>query len=390
MHKVLIKLDSLIDSLLSKNEDSENIDEVEFDEWIDLVSNYHIHLKENILQAALNADKENFLSLYISNVQTALTALLDKMAGLLNQEQAVITCKNNNGAIGKIILLEKEGLEKTLLFIQQYFGPYFNLDQLIPSCMEAGPVESVQSLLNAIDGKINATNIDEKLLCIALKSCRGFVTGSSRIITYLSLNYYVDLLQEINALTQTNENVNEALYEKLLYLNFNDPLFFDYSIKKITVDKALAEADELNQYLKHAKQLRVKLHTALHNELPSIQEQICNWLEEEKYYLQPGSPDNLPDERELIYNPSQSIKLELAIPVGVLGFLLKLFVAGRIITNKTNQTLSVFFASNCRTAKQESISFDSLYNKYHQASLEAIKITKDILNTLIRLIHKTG
>ena len=220
-----------------------------------------------------------------------------------------------------------------------------------------------------------------------------FVSEPLVQLSLQELSYYETLLKNVHIILLKKPRIilEKELSKALIQINFNEAAFFEYYIRGIKV--YIENSNDYNLWIKqlssqekYIKQLIVHPGIAFHKELPSIQVQLITWIEEEINFLKASVINQQIPLQPVTHKPDD--KIHLSVSVNVLAFLLKLFVAGGIITNTNQSDVIRFFARHCKTSKQEDVSFDSLYNKYHQPNSSTIKITRDLFATLMQLISK--
>jgi len=394
MHSVLTKLDSLVENISQVKQGKKIPNRDESERWISIASTHHEQLKQTLLHDALNTTEEQALFLYIRNVQKALTTLLDKAYNLSKIVSDEDGMAERNASLQVDILIQqlKDGLEKILLFTKEYFAQYFDENQVIPNCFQDQYKKELSQETQQIKAQAKAVEIDYELLTIMLYPLEKFLNNNERI-SYKKRQYFKELIISLEiVINKKSIDTSKQVYVMLFHLNFNDALFFEHVIKTIknetqSLTNKCEQLEKLNSLLKEDKQLQLRPGLALHTELPTIQYQIMSWIEEEIDYLKSAVSLNIQAVRQKEDN-SKDGKINLSISVGVLGFLLKLLVAGQIITNSNQSEIIRFFSRHCKTSKREDISFESLYNKYHQANIGSVKITKELLSSLINLIPK--
>lgn len=347
-------------------------------------------LKEQLLEDALSYTTNDALKIYVSNMQAMLTVLLDKLYTIELETNSSSETEIDDGFHAIISELQQR-LEKGFLFLEQSFKQHFDATQPIPFLLLDKHKPALQEAIQKIRIFQNA-ELPELINMIA-EPVEKFVSEALVQLSLQELSYYERLLKHVYIilLKKPRTMLGKELSKALIQINFNDAAFFEYYVRGIKMlIENITDNDlrikELGSQEKYLKQLVVHPGIAFHKHLHSIQVQLITWIEEEINFLKTTVINQQVPLQPVPHKPDD--KIHLSVSVNVLAFLLKVFVAGGIITNTNQSDVIRFFARHCKTSKQEDISFDSLYNKYHQPNSSTIKITRDLFATLMQLISK--
>ena len=131
MHHVISKLERIIDSLDQFKCKKLNLnwqDDQNLKEFSSINSDA---LKEQLLADALSYTTEDALKVFVSNMQTMLTALLDKLYTIQLEINSSSKTQMDDD-LHAIISELQQRLEKGFLFLEQSFKQHFDKSQPIP------------------------------------------------------------------------------------------------------------------------------------------------------------------------------------------------------------------------------------------------------------------
>ena len=347
-------------------------------------------IKKNLISEAFTMNKQKQVKLFIENNQASLIQLSDISMGYVNSCNEKQKPKQTE-ALKRFYCSITEHLTDLLFFIERNFKKYFNEDLQIPLLYKNIAVKEFSEQVKMIRNQCLLHSTENQLLTIALLPVEKFIT-EDKCITFRQLYYLKELMYELFQIDMStcSNNANELLSDTLFSLNFNSKDFVDYITLHINADiqdlqTAEEQIEKLNWYLKMNNLQHIRPSMALHPLLNAVKDQVTQWLEKELFLI---ALKHKPNSSLELSNDTKEFKLNISISVAVLGFLIKLLIVAGIITNTNHSEIIRFFAKNCRTSKQEDISFESLYNKYHVAGLGAVNITKELLRRLVNLIDK--
>lgn len=321
-------------------------------------------------------DKQQFVQLN----QAILIRLLDKLY-LYKQEEHTKQIANLYEAISR-------HLESTLSFIEDFFGNYFDKNERVP----AGYLKiSLEELCNKLEQLtqtvIPNSSFGQNLSNIIIENFNKFCYQHSQNVTYNELIYQKELMDEL--LTDETLKSEQSVKEVLFYFNFNDADYISYLYKRLS---ALIDSSDVKQEKisilrfeqKTINQLTTKLNTQLSAYMPSLKEQVNQWIEEEIKFLEatPQEPVPLKNEQE------QDEKLHLSLSVAKIALLLRLMILDKVITNRVITHVLRIMVKTVTTLQRENISFGSLETKYHNPDRGTISAVKDMLFRWINILSK--
>jgi hypothetical protein len=285
-------------------------------------------------------------------------------------------------------------LEKVQRHIERYFTKYLAIDASMSYRSRLLSSVEIDKKLKVLYERIMVNNLDEKLLKIIdrLLIKLSHITIEERF-TYQALIYHQMVLDELYAALQANEGSlsNELLIEILYLLNFNSVDFFHYITSGIEGMVAAEERYEdkkalLYFYQKMYRQRPIKKNIFYHKSLLSIKSQVLKWLKEEIYYL-----EKIWESKPAANKKDSSIdqnKITTQLSVAQLAYLFKIMHETGIITVKSQWDIFRFLQENVSSKRKETISAQSLNNKYYNVESSTKASVKDQLLKLLQYINK--
>lgn len=148
--------------------------------------------------------------------------------------------------------------------------------------------------------------------------------------------------------------------------------------------------DQIDFYslqIKLINQLPVKPGLVYKPGLPSLKEQLGNWICEELYYLEKKQKLILPATIQNDKNQVSYGKIHTDLSVSQLALGVKLLVDAKVITNKNSTELMSMVARAFKTDRQEVISEDSLRNKSYNFETSTVEKLKDKIIGLLNMVR---
>ena len=153
-------------------------------------------------------------------------------------------------------------------------------------------------------------------------------------------------------------------------------------IEHLTTKKEKIAALKFEQ--KNINQFRTKLNSSLSATMPSIKEQVNQWIEEEIKFLEAEPANETPSKGE---NEPED-KIHTSLSVAKLALLIRLMVIDKIITNRVVAQALRVIVRMVSTLQKENIAFGSLETKYHNPDKGTISAVKDMLFRWINILNK--
>ncbi len=334
-------------------------------------------LIEGVIDRQKNMDKQQ----YVQIIQGMLIRLLDKLH----------TYKQVKGLDDRLISLYNtisQHLEEVLNFIEDFFGNCFDRNEKVPAPYLLISIEELSDQLQQLQENLKLSNgLDRELTEILVTHFNRFCSIKSTGPTYNELLYQKDLMNEL--LTDNVLALVNSVREILFYFNFNDDDFVAYLFGKLTAltESFLNNKEKiagLRYEQKNINQLITKPNCYLSPSMPSLKEQVNNWIEEEIKFLQtePSFPILIKTEGE------DDDKIQTSLSVTKLALLVKLMVIDKIITNRVVAQVLRIVIRTVTTAQTKNITFNSLETKYHNPDRGTISAVKEMLFRWINILNQ--
>jgi hypothetical protein len=281
-------------------------------------------------------------------------------------------------------------LEAMLHLFKHDHLPYFDFDAKLPDGykwkMERDMKETLEIIETRFEKKVSAAFFE--LIC---EPFEYFLSNDSHI-SYKELAYLVELrLYLLGISEQVLEQVEEKISERLLYLNFNSVLFFNYMIRKISDEASQkSSVNERVEYyswqIKTLNQTRVKHNIIYLSHLEPIREQLIYWIAEDLYYLDKKHQLSLtlPMNREAQKDKLKKVHVQLTVAELALGA--RLLLDTDVIINTNYTELIKMVARGFRTNRQANISQQAIYNVGFDVTTNSKEKMKSILMRMVRKI----
>ena len=359
-----------------------------------LANNEKERIKNQFASVIFNPGSESLIEIYFRHHQTALVKLADIAFNYLQQKTAESIYRLTNKSL--VINLYKDVLrvpEELLQFVAENYPGYFNSEIKIPDAQKWRLAPEIKSNLKQIRAALRKTDLNEEVLEITCEPIEALIAATVET-TYRELAYLKALINELQHFInrKNSSNINEEFNHLLLYLNYNRLRFFNYFIKalKDTGDHFDTLHDQIDFYslqINLINQLPVKPGLIYKPGLPSLKEQIGNWICEELYYLEKRQRLIFPASLHLDKDLENTEKIHTNLSVSQLALGVKLLVDAKVITNKNSTELMSMVARSFKTDRQEVISEDSLRNKSYNFEASTVEKLKDKIIGLLNMVR---
>jgi hypothetical protein len=334
-------------------------------------------LIEGIINRPQIRDKQQFVQLN----QAMLIRLLD----------SVYRYTQTKGLEQKVVDLYStivRHLEATLQFIEEFFGNYFDRNENVPLSYFHYATRELSRQTQLLKTKLeNVDGVDATLIAILIKNFNRICERKTGTATYNELVYQRSLMNEL--LSEETAASEGSIGPVLYFFNFNDDDYIAYIYRQFTnlLDLQPTKQEKiaaLRYEQKKINQLRTKLYTRLNPDMPSLKEQVNQWMDEEIKYLaaEAGTETTPKGENE----PED--KIHTSLSVAKLALLLRLMVIDKMIVNRVVAQVLRITVKTVTSVKRENIAFGSLETKYHHPDSGTINAVKDMLFKWINILNK--
>ena len=361
------------------------------------------HITEKI-----NAKKQNYISflnsqrLSLSGARKighlikahhgSLLMLLDHAAGSLTRINPLNTLAED--ALRQILGCVYE----LISFIQSSFGEYLDLEERAPQAYLTEFTRQHQSRISKIKTQLTSKKADSDLVAILLGSFSA-VSGGIQTMppSFRSLFYQSELLFGLEQMlcSGPQNQINDALVELLVYLNFNSRNFMSYYTQHLSrrIGQVQPAEEKIHQLLLHFKQfnqMHRKPGVRLSQADSDIKKFISNWFTQEIGYLkeqsQSGiSPAPLPAKPEA---DSGSMKILVLLSVDQIGLFLRALDSLRIIKARSMNAVFSQIVPFLSTPRKTEISWDSMRSKSYSFEEKDKQTVIKLLESVITWIKE--
>ncbi len=368
-------------------------------EWEMLAQTENSRIRKRMKATVANPGKDKDKARYVQRNQRDIIVLKNTIVNyLLPKTFKELDLRHDDEPLIRIFKVLFHTLKGLLEYIEEFFKPYFNLDENIPESYQMRSQHFLKDKLSILKKKVNKHELDSKLTEMVFSPIEVFCTTKEKTITYRNFLYIKKLSKQMETFAYAIETFpegtrNKKLIELLYYLNFNSTLFINYLITDMIATVNLypevhERTEKLAQYFKDYNQLPLKPGLAYKPQLQNIKEQLTTWISEELYYLEQKqrllfvvplkNEAELPDEEKIHFSTS----------VEVLTLLAKAAKDSKLILNQQNTLMYKSLVRFVRTARTHTISANSLLKKGYVAERSAKKTAINILHEMISHIHK--
>lgn len=345
--------------------------------------NQHTNIAENLQRLILDEmigrnaakDKEQFIRM----VQMMATRLLDHLS--------VYTNTNLNKTTSDSVVSFIQVLLKTIYFVQEFFGKYFDKNERVPAALATIYNKEINSLAEKLKHVLSSSMPADTGLSEVINNHFMEPTESHQHnVTYRQLFYEKELLQELlKEYNFTSSSIRNILY----YFNFNCSGFVIYEFDRLVnlLTPLSSKSEKINllrSELKSINQLPFRINYCFDDNMPSLKEQVSTWIAEEIKYCEAGNFMQVAN----LSGIDPENKINTTLSVAKLGLLIRLLVVDKIIVNRTMAPMLRTVAKTFTTLQREEISFGSLETKYHAPDKATIGMMKEMLQKWIHILGK--
>ena len=332
-------------------------------------------LIEGIIDRPKIRDKQQFVQVN----QAILIRLLDKLHSYKQNPKVVdnIRCLYNTIS---------QHLENTLDFIEDFFSNYFDRNEKVPTSYLIISIEELCKQLEILRNILQSSKaIDLELANILRNNFNKFCSRKAIGTTYNELVYQKELMNEL--VTNGTLQSEKSLMEVLFYFNFNDHDYIAYLYEKLkSLTESLPTKKEkiaaLRFQQKSMNQLATKLNCILSSAMPSLNEQINHWIEEEIKFLESDTSRDLP---EILFDKGE-LNVHVVFKGSEIYLLHKAFIDAGGAPTETYKSLLEKTSHKLSNKNQKGFSAESLKKASDKVDPESRENVKRFLQRMIRNI----
>jgi hypothetical protein len=285
----------------------------------------------------------------------------------------------------KVLLSRLEGC---LVFMEELFTNDFDAEEKVPVTLLKKRKKELnllfQQLLFSSSGKEGTFSSTYHSFC---KTVETFLKEENSNILFRDLVYYGELLKDL--VIAGNDPSFRVLQEVLYYHNYNHEVILEAECERLveltnrgTNNKERIALLKLEQ--KTINQFPVKLNRNYSEMLPSLKQQVNNWINEEIKYLESGYAQHSPENKADGYGE----KIQTSLSVAKLAVIIRLLVLDKIIINRSVAPMLKIVAGVFTTLQRDTISFGSLESKYHAPDKATVNMVREMLFKWINILGK--
>jgi hypothetical protein len=384
MKHALVRYNRLVNDRLNPMLTNQaDIADSRFDEWIELSRREKENIKEYLLRKSISVKKRKALELMIQQYQAEIIQLLDVV---FEDKQ-----KNKSEPLGRLLDAILSDLEEVLSHIESRYGQYFNLDQKVPASYLAVAQADLRERKKVLKKFTSEVAINQRIVKVVFAPLSNFLRQGK--VSYAQLIYVKDLIADMEEWWKDTEIKPDQrnFLELLFYLNFNAARVADVIVEQIenlinASEDRNAKLEHLTECLKHCNQAQVKPGVSFRRHLPSIQEHVSRWIEEEIYCMEK-------EQRLLAVGPAildqpiaEEEKLCVKLSVEVLALIGRAAKDSGVVLNKHLKGMFRTIVKFVKTPNSENLSSYSMLKKSYRAERNAKRAAIELLHELIKRI----
>lgn len=355
--------------------------------------NFQKRLQEKVLELA----NEEKIRLYIKNYQILIDSYMKKILQdhIPDYQRNAIFNLSKEFTIVDIFKIIYQSLEDILVYMEQSFGPYFDLNQNVSYRSKLLFASEYSSKLEVVLGGLNKLDIDPGLREVITVPFEELENLNAGYFSYRDMHYQREYLLAFYHILQVGHNsadVNSKIILSVLRnMNFNALKFFKYLTNKIEEELSLCEnlkekLEVLYFQNKLYNQSIAKKNLGYNATLPSLKQQMTRWLQEEISFYE-RKLYSKPKEENMVYNHEVTDKLKLRMSVPQMTLVMKAFYETGLLMGSRREAIR-FMNRYYSTENVENISYESLQGKYYKVEDSTRKAVLQMMERVICFLEK--
>ncbi len=343
------------------------------------------------------AEKEKLRTLLVKDFvdgakQKKMEFLVHFNQGILIRLLDKLHLYRSSSAVPEKAILLYESVTKDvsfiLNFIEEYFTKYFDRNEKVPATYLIQSKKEILQQLEFLQQLFEINKVAGTLLTnIIVSNFIKFTNDEKSPTTYSELIYQKELLKELLMLHKFNKEVGfeKAVEEKLIYMNFNSPLFVDHlssqlnkQVKQVTSDKV--KVSILAGFQRTLSLIHTRPSVALHSEYPNIKKTGLEIAEKIMHLLNTSPESNsspAPFEKVLVHVQFKGSEIYLFH---------KAFIDAGGAPGETYKSIMEKTAAYLSNKTKKGFSVESLQKNSDKVDYESKENLKRFLNKMIRNI----
>lgn len=287
-----------------------------------------------------------------------------------------------------------------LIFVESSFGEYLDLDERAPDAYLAQFAREHQSRLNKAREALAGRSADPNLVAVLLDALSAATNGAKmQQASFRSIFYQREVLFGLEQLLSMERplQMDDALVELLVYLNFNSRPFINYYTQHLAsrIDTVEPQKEKIAQLLLHYKrfnQMHRKQGVKLSPRDSDIKKVIANWFTQEIGYLKEQArwsalPTESPAPVQTAVAP-EPFKVMVLLSVDQIGLFLRALDSLRILKARSMNAVFERIVPFLSTPRKAEISWDSMRSKSYGFEEKDKQTVIKILESVITWIKE--
>jgi len=345
------------------------------------------NIETDLTRQAMSVTNESAFKMMVQQYQAIVTSMLDN----------VLKSENQNPNYPKSVYqFSISSLRKLFSFLSQRFANFFNYQEKAPDIYILEARQMIKGKMALLEKHLSKQNVNKEIQQLVFQSLQNFVDkDSSKRITCRELLYFekmVDHFSQFRNNIENNKNEDAALFELLVFINFNTAGMSTCIINKIfdtinVIEQLDKRVEEFTFYLKMFNQFPEKSGIIFKDKNVSLKEQVTGWLLEEIYFIEKKWKNTFLKEVKNDRLKTSEEKLHLSISVDVLTIIARAAKDSKLIVNKHSREMYQNISSYVRTKNAENLSVNSMIKKSYVAERGSKEKAIDMLHEMIKKIH---
>jgi hypothetical protein len=341
-------------------------------------------------------ESEDKIVFGIKQFHSSLIALLDQ--ALRNK-----ICNSRYPELKQILNELIRCISELLSFIESRFIDFLNLNGNVPTAYFNIIKKELFIKIEAIQNRLHGDFQLQPAFEIMIQSLVNFLNYSpeEHSFTFQELRYIKDLCKDFDHIEFTeNTKVFSQIDELLISWNFNDVRYIANLTERLSQlvssqEKTGDRIEGLLYYFKSFKQLHRKQSVVFNSRYANLNDQICNWFNQEIYYFEKKMHISLMplQEHAELNKPKTSLekpkqKVQCMLSTDQTGLILRAADETRILVAKSMSEVFKTIVPHLSTPHKQDLSYDGMRSKSYVAEDRDKQIAIETLERIIKKIKQ--
>ncbi|MCF0055093.1 hypothetical protein [Dyadobacter sp. CY356] len=386
-------------------------------EWLDFIITIALDSSESEVNTLSGAQYENITQQVQLKKQKYIAYLNNQSLTLASRRKSQHVIKQHYGSL--LILLDQTARAASqinplntltasalhitticvydlLNFIESSFEEYLDLDDRVPLAYLDQFGKERQLCISRVREELTRRNVDPDLVMILLGSL-GADTSNAKIqpTSFRNIFYQREVLRGLEQILSKDQttDMDHALLELLVYLNFNSRPFINYYTQHLSrrVDSVKPLGEKITQLLlsyKQFNQMHRKQGVKLSPLDSDVQKVISNWFNQEIGYLKEQSRWATTPTESLVPASTEPFKVMVLLSVDQIGLFLRALDALRILKARSMNAVFESIVPFLSTPRKQEISWDSMRSKSYSFEEKDKQTVIKLLESIITWIKE--